>query len=69
MDTELKYTIVFSIIFVTIIVFSCYMLANKACSEKAKILNMDHEFGFFVGCVVTKEDGSKVLLEQLRELK
>jgi hypothetical protein len=44
-----------------------YLLEKTECSKKADVLGYNHEFGFFEGCVLVLEDGSKLLLKQLRE--
>lgn len=39
-----------------------------SCSQKAKALEFKSEYSIFTGCVVTKSDGTKILLEQLRNI-
>jgi hypothetical protein len=41
-------------------------LDTTACSHVGKALNYKTEWHYFTGCVVTKPDGSRALLRQLR---
>ena len=42
---------------------------NYRCSEVGKTLNYKTEWSYWTGCVVTKPDGSKVLLKQMRDME
>lgn len=42
---------------------------NYGCSEVGKTLNYKTEWHYWTGCVVTKPDGSKVLLKQMRDME
>ena len=61
-----------TIIFSTIIIAACVGLAAIAdsteCHETGKALNYQTEWHYWAGCVVTKPDGSKVLLKQMRDM-
>lgn len=63
----------FTIIFI-IITFALLILLNYAedlisCNAKASALGYKCEYHLFSGCVLTKPNGKKVLLEQLRDFE
>ena len=39
------------------------------CSQTGKALNYKTEWHYWTGCIVTKPDGSKVLLKQMRDME
>ena len=47
----------------------CYFAAKATCSAKAQALGYEHDYKFYQGCLLTKPDGQKVLLEQIRDYK
>ena len=61
---------VFAIILVIVLVIAgCYFSAKATCSAKAQALGYEHDYKFYQGCLLTKPDGQKVLLEQIRDYK
>ena len=40
---------------------------STRCKEIGKVLNYKTEWNYWSGCVVTKPDGNKVLLRQMRD--
>ena len=62
--------ITFAIILVIVLTLvGCYFGAKATCSAKANALDYNYNFKVFQGCLLIREDGSKVLLEQLRDFK
>ena len=63
----------FIIIFlVTIIMLALafdYITGLISCNAKASALGYKCEYNLFSGCVLTKPNGKKVLLEQLRDFE
>ena len=73
MDDELKMIIIisfFAIIIPLVIVLGCSVLSDIIhCSAVGKTLNYKTEWHYWTGCVVEKSDGSRVLLEQMRDME
>lgn len=44
-----------------------YIPHKIECSQTAKALNYNSKYTYFTGCVLTKPNGKKVLLKQLRD--
>lgn len=57
----------FLIIIVAIAIGITYGVDYLECSATAKTLEYQSEYHPFTGCVLTKPNGKKVLLEQLRD--
>ena len=55
------------IIIIAIIIGISYGADCLECSATAKILEYQSEYNPFTGCVLTKPNGKKVLLKQLRD--
>jgi hypothetical protein len=55
------------IIIVAIIIGIIYGADYLQCSATAKTLEYQSEYNPFTGCVLTKPNGKKVLLKQLRD--
>lgn len=55
------------IIIVAIIIGIIYGADYLQCSATAKTLEYQSEYNPFIGCVLTKPNGKKVLLKQLRD--
>ncbi len=64
-------TVILSLIVAVVIVGIFALLGFGAgsfsCAQTGKALNLQANYKFFAGCVITKKDGTKVLLEQLRD--
>ena len=55
--------------FLTLICVGLSAVADSTrCREVGKALNYSIEWHYWSGCVVTKPDGNKVLLRQMRDL-
>ena len=65
-NEDLIYTLV-GILVLALAIAGCYFTAKASCSAKATALGYNHSFKWFQGCLLIREDGSKVLLEQLRD--
>lgn len=62
-------TIIFlGIVLILTIGVSCIM-ENIQCSQTGRALNYKTEWHYWTGCIVTKPDGSKVLLKQMRDME
>lgn len=62
-------TIIFlGIVLILIIGVSCIM-DNIQCSQTGRALNYKTEWHCWTGCIVTKPNGSKVLLKQMRNME
>lgn len=57
----------FLIIIVAIAIGITYGADYLKCSATAKILEYPSKYNPFTGCVLTKPNGKKVLLQQLRD--
>ena len=55
------------ILIIALALTGCYFSAKAECSAKATALGYNHNYKWFQGCLLIREDGSKVLLEQLRD--
>lgn len=55
------------IIIVAIVIGITYGADYLECSAAAKILEYQSEYNPFIGCVLIKPNGKKVLLKQLRD--
>lgn len=55
------------IIIIAIIIGISYGADYLECSATAKTLEYQSEYNPFTGCVLTKSNGKKVLLKQLRD--
>lgn len=62
--------IILSLVVSVAIIGLCVLLgfgaSSFSCAQTGKALNLKANYSFFAGCVITKKDGTKVLLEQLR---
>ena len=65
-NEDLIYTFVI-ILVIALAITGCYFSAKAECSAKANALGYSHNYKWFQGCLLIREDGSKVLLEQLRD--
>jgi len=63
------FTIIFIIIIFTFIILFNYAADLISCNAKANSLGYKCEYHIFSGCVLTKPNGKKVLLEQLRDFE
>jgi hypothetical protein len=62
-------TIIFlGIVLILMIGVSCIM-ENIQCSQTGGALNYKTEWHYWTGCVVTKPNGSRVLLKQMRDME
>ena len=61
------FTFIFFMIFVMICVGLSVTADSTRCKEIGKVLNYKTEWNYWSGCVVTKPDGNKVLLKQMRD--
>ena len=68
MKDLIEFIIVTAIIIISTACF-CYFTAKATCSAKAQALGYEHDYKFYQGCLLTKPDGQKVLLEQIRDYK
>ena len=68
MDEIIATIIVFTVLFGVCTGITC-ISENFRCSEVGKTLNYRTEWYYWTGCVVTKPDGSKVLLKQMRDME
>ena len=60
------------LIFITLVAFAVlgnYYSAKESCSAKATALGYNYSYKWFQGCLLIRKDGSRVLLEQLRDFK
>lgn len=55
------------ILILALLITGCYYAAKAECLAKATALGYNHSYKMFQGCLLIREDGSKVLLEQLRD--
>lgn len=55
------------ILIIALVLTGCYYATKASCSAKATALGYSHSYKMFQGCLLIREDGSKVLLEQLRD--
>lgn len=55
------------ILVIALVITGCYYAAKASCSAKATALGYSYSYKCFQGCLLIREDGSKVLLEQLRD--
>ena len=55
------------ILIIALAITGCYFSEKAECSAKATALDYNHSYKWFQGCLLIREDGSKVLLEQLRD--
>ena len=62
-------TIIFFVTLGAIIIGVSSIGANIQCNETGKALSYKTEWHYWSGCVVTKPDGSKVLLKQMRDME
>ena len=59
-----------SMVLIVVVVLFCTVQVNKiTCYKTSKALNMDANYSYWTGCVVTNKNGDNFLLEQLREVK
>ena len=63
-DIIVNKIIFFAILFIPFLL--CVLCEYIECHAKAKVLNLACEYDIISGCVITKENGKKILLEQLR---
>lgn len=63
--TELKVSL---IVLIAIVCFAC-LTSMLECHSKANALGYKCSWGWFQDCVVTKPNGSKALLQQLRDFE
>ena len=57
----------FIILTIALVTTGCYFATKASCSAKATALGYNYNYKWFQGCLLIREDGSKVLLEQLRD--
>ena len=57
----------FLMIFVISITLIGFAGESFSCSQKGKAIGLQAKYNIFAGCIITKKDGQKVLLEQLRD--
>lgn len=55
------------ILVIALAITGCYYATKAECSAKATALGYNYNYKWFQGCLLIREDGSKVLLEQLRD--
>lgn len=67
MQNFLVNLMVLLIVFVPVLGGS-YWTSKIACETKAQALGYQCNYKLFQGCLLTKPDGKKVLLEQLRDM-
>ena len=61
-------TFIFFVFLASVIVIFSAGADSTRCREVGKALNYQTEWRFWSGCVVTKPDGNKVLLRQMRDV-
>ena len=61
-------TFIFFIFLAALLVGFSAIVDSTRCSETGKALNYKTEWHYWSGCVVTKPDGNKVLLRQMRDM-
>lgn len=57
------------IIGVALLVFVANELSKYSCEKTAESLGYPCEYSIWTSCIVTKPDGKKILLEQLRNFE
>ena len=60
-------SLVVSVAIIGICVLLGFGASSFSCAQTGKALNLQANYNVFAGCVITKKDGTKVLLEQLRD--
>ena len=63
------FTIIFIVIIFMLAMTFNYITGLISCNAKASALGYKCEYHIFSGCVLTKPNGKKVLLEQLRDFE
>ena len=62
-------TVIFlGIVLILMIGTSCTM-EHIQCLQTGRALNYKTEWHYWTGCIVTKPDGNKVLLKQMRDME
>jgi len=56
-----------AVVIIALMIGLSILTSSITCHSKAAALNYRASYAPFQGCVLIKRDGSKVLLEQLRE--
>ena len=62
-------TIIFFAIFIALAVGFEAVTGMAQCAATGNALGYKTEWHYFTGCIVTKPDGSKVLLKQMRDME
>ena len=62
------FTFIFFMFLAALLVGFSAIADSTRCSETGKALNYHTEWHYWSGCVVTKPDGNKVLLRQMRDM-
>ena len=57
------------ILVIVLITTGCYFMTKASCSAKATALGYNYNYKWLQGCLLIRKDGSRVLLEQLRDFK
>lgn len=68
----MKEALITSILFIFLVcVCVCFSVAvdKTQCKATGGALGYKTEWHFFTGCIVTKPDGNKVLLKQMRDME
>ena len=63
------FTFIFFAIFIALAVGFEAVTGITQCSATGNALGYKTEWHYFTGCIVTKPDGSKVLLKQMRDME
>lgn len=64
---EFGYIVFALFIILCLLIGADYIPHKIECSQTAKALNYNSKYTYFTGCVLTKPNGKKVLLKQLRD--
>ena len=68
MGTDVMSEWVLVIAVFTFVILLAVCTSYMTCKAKATALNYSYNYAPFQGCVMTTENGSRVLLEQLRSI-
>lgn len=69
-DNEFIFETIIFIVFSIFLVLYIGIQSDKySCKRTANTLGYSCEYSVWTGCILVKPDGSKMLLEQLREIR